>query len=66
MKFSILNTADNAYQFAVTENGKHSAVQGIPTLTEAFHLTSCRAQGSGRKDFWRSNWFISGTHRARD
>ena len=39
MKFSILNTADNAYQFAVTENGKHSSVAGIPTLTEAFHLT---------------------------
>jgi len=39
MKFSILNTASNAYQFAVTENGKHSTVAGIPTLTEAFHLT---------------------------
>ena len=39
MKFSILNTADNAYKFAVTENGEHSAVQAIPTLTEAFHLT---------------------------
>ena len=39
MKFSILNSSDNAYQFAVTENGKHSAVAGIPTLTEAFHLT---------------------------
>jgi 2-dehydro-3-deoxy-D-arabinonate dehydratase len=39
MKFSILNTASNAYQFAVTQNGKHSTVTGIPTLTEAFHLT---------------------------
>ena len=39
MKFSILNTADNAYRFAVTENGKHSSVQGIQTLTDAFHLT---------------------------
>lgn len=39
MKFSILNTADNAYRFAVTENGKHSSVEAIPTLTEAFHLT---------------------------
>ena len=39
MKFSILNTADNAYQFAVTENGKHSSVEAIPTLTDAFHLT---------------------------
>ena len=39
MKFSILNTADSAYKFVVTENGKHSAVQAIPTLTEAFHLT---------------------------
>ena len=39
MKFSILNTTDNAYHFAVSENGKHSSVEGIPTLTEAFHLT---------------------------
>ena len=39
MKFSILNTADNAFRFAVTENGKHSSVEAIPTLTEAFHLT---------------------------
>jgi 2-dehydro-3-deoxy-D-arabinonate dehydratase len=39
MKFSILNTADNAYRFAVTENGKHSSVEAIPTLTEALHLT---------------------------
>ncbi len=38
-KISILKTPDNSYQFAVTENGKHSSIAGIPTLTEAFHLT---------------------------
>ena len=49
MKFSILNTADNAYKFAVTENGKHSAVQAIPTLTEAFHLTLAELKAAVEK-----------------
>jgi len=39
MKFSILSTKENAFQFAVTVDGKHSGVEDIPTLTEAMHLT---------------------------
>ena len=39
MKFSILSNQENAFQFAVTVDGKHSGVENIPTLTEAMHLT---------------------------
>ena len=39
MKFSILKTTANDYQFAVTVDGKHSSVAQIPTLTQAMHLT---------------------------
>jgi 2-dehydro-3-deoxy-D-arabinonate dehydratase len=39
MKFSILATQTNDFQFAVTADGIHSAVEKIPTLTEAMHLT---------------------------
>ena len=39
MKFSILANQEQAYQFAVTVDGKHSAVANIPTLTQAMHLT---------------------------
>lgn len=39
MKFSILANQENAFQFAVTVDGKHSGVEKIPTLTEAMHLT---------------------------
>jgi 2-dehydro-3-deoxy-D-arabinonate dehydratase len=39
MKFSILATQTNDFQFAVTVDGIHSAVEKIPTLTEAMHLT---------------------------
>jgi 2-dehydro-3-deoxy-D-arabinonate dehydratase len=39
MKFSILANKEQAFQFAVTVDGKHSAVANIPTLTEAMHLT---------------------------
>jgi 2-dehydro-3-deoxy-D-arabinonate dehydratase len=39
MKFSILKTATNNYQFAVTVDGKHSSLVAIPTLTQAMHLT---------------------------
>ena len=39
MKFSILSNQENAFQFAVTVDGKHSGVEKIPTLTEAMHLT---------------------------
>jgi 2-dehydro-3-deoxy-D-arabinonate dehydratase len=39
MKFSILSSKENAFQFAVTVDGKHSGVENIPTLTEAMHLT---------------------------
>jgi 2-dehydro-3-deoxy-D-arabinonate dehydratase len=39
MKFSVLHTADSQYRFAVTTGDTHRAIVGIPTLTEAFHLT---------------------------
>jgi len=39
MKFSVLHTADAQYRFAVTTDGTHRTIDGIPTLTEAFHLT---------------------------
>jgi 2-dehydro-3-deoxy-D-arabinonate dehydratase len=39
MKFSVLHTADAQYRFAVTTGGTHQTIPGIPTLTEAFHLT---------------------------
>ena len=39
MKFSILATQTNDFQFAVTVDGIHLAVEKIPTLTEAMHLT---------------------------
>ena len=39
MKFSVLKTKDSQYQFAVTVNGVHKLVDGLPTLTEAMHLT---------------------------
>jgi len=39
MKFSVLKTRDSQYQFAVTVDGIHRAVEGLPTLTEAMHLT---------------------------
>ena len=39
MKFSIIASQSNAYQFAVTIDGAHSGVEKIPTLTQAMHLT---------------------------
>lgn len=39
MKFSIVKTKTNDYQFAVTIDGKHSSFAEIPTLTQAMHLT---------------------------
>ncbi len=39
MKFSIIASQTNTYQFAVTIDGAHSAVEKIPTLTQAMHLT---------------------------
>lgn len=39
MKFSVLKTKDSQYQFAVTIDGVHKSVDGLPTLTEAMHLT---------------------------
>ena len=39
MKFSIIASQSNAYQFAVTIDGVHSGVEKIPTLTQAMHLT---------------------------
>ena len=39
MKFSVLHTANAQYQFAVTTDGFHRSVEGLPTLTEAMHLT---------------------------
>ena len=39
MKFSVLKTIDSQYQFAVTVDGVHNSVDGLPTLTEAMHLS---------------------------
>jgi 2-dehydro-3-deoxy-D-arabinonate dehydratase len=39
MKFSVLKTHDSQYQFAVTVDGVHRSVEGLPTLTEAMHLS---------------------------
>ena len=39
MKFSVLHTASAQYQFAVTVDGVHRSVEGLPTLTEAMQLT---------------------------
>ena len=39
MKFSILANQEEAFQFAVSVDGKHTAVENIPTLTQAMHLT---------------------------
>jgi len=39
VKFSVLKSNNSDYQFAVTVNGVHRSVEGLPTLTEAMHLT---------------------------
>jgi 2-dehydro-3-deoxy-D-arabinonate dehydratase len=39
MKFSVLKTPAARYQFAVTVDGVHRTVTGLPTLTEAMQLT---------------------------
>ena len=39
MKFSILKTASNDFQFAVTTSTGQAVVPNIPTLTQAMHLT---------------------------
>jgi 2-dehydro-3-deoxy-D-arabinonate dehydratase len=39
MKFSVLHTSSAQYRFAVTVDGVHREVEGLPTLTEAMHLT---------------------------
>ena len=49
MKFSILANQERAFQFAVTVDGKHSAVANIPTLTQAMHLTLEELKSAVRK-----------------
>ena len=39
MKFSVLKTPATQYQFAVTVDGVHREIAGLPTLTEAMQLT---------------------------
>ena len=39
MNFSVLRTSSAQYQFALTIDGVHHNVEGLPTLTEAMHLT---------------------------
>ncbi len=39
MKFSVLRTSSAQYKFALTIDGVHHNVEGLPTLTEAMHLT---------------------------
>ena len=38
MKFSVLKTATNPYQFAITNGDKHSIIKGLPTLTQVLEL----------------------------
>ena len=49
MKFSVLHTSDSQYSFAVTVAGTHRAIDGIPTLTEAFHLTLAELKDASTK-----------------
>jgi 2-dehydro-3-deoxy-D-arabinonate dehydratase len=39
MKSSVLHTSNAQYRVAVTVDGVHREVEGLPTLTEAMHLT---------------------------
>ena len=39
MKFSVIKSAVNDYQFVVTTSTGHNLVPNIPTLTQAMHLT---------------------------
>ena len=39
MKFSVIKSAVNDYQFVVTKSTGHNLVPNIPTLTQAMHLT---------------------------
>jgi 2-dehydro-3-deoxy-D-arabinonate dehydratase len=39
MKLSVLRTSTSNHQLAVTIDGVHRAIDGLPTLTEAMHLT---------------------------
>ena len=38
MKFSVLKTATNPYQFAITNGDKHSTIKELPTLTQVLEL----------------------------
>ena len=38
MKFSVLKTATNPYQFAITNGDKHSIIKELPTLTQVLEL----------------------------
>ena len=38
MKFSVLKTATNPYQFAITNGDKHSMIKELPTLTQVLEL----------------------------
>lgn len=49
MKFSVLHTSDSQYRFAVTVDGTHRTIDGIPTLTEAFHLTLAELKDASTK-----------------
>jgi 2-dehydro-3-deoxy-D-arabinonate dehydratase len=39
MKFSVIKSSGNDYQFVVTTSSGHNLVPSIPTLTQAMHLT---------------------------
>jgi 2-dehydro-3-deoxy-D-arabinonate dehydratase len=39
MKFSVLHTSHDQFRFAVTVDGQHRTIDGVPTLTEALQLS---------------------------
>lgn len=39
MKFSVIKTATNNHQFVITKDGVHTAINNVPTLTEALQLS---------------------------
>ena len=46
MKFSVIKSAVNDYQFVVTTSTGHNLVPNIPTLTQAMHLTLAELQAA--------------------
>ncbi len=49
MKFSVIKSAVNDYQFVVTTSTGHNLVPNIPTLTQAMHLTLAELKAATAK-----------------